>query len=244
MHRIMKHLAIAASSGSIDEKQNHKSEGDLCIQPLILQLLVTWLADCPNAVNCLLESPGHLTYLLSLVSNPQAGIAVQGLAAIVLGECVLYNRNSETKRDAFSVADALSQKVGLSYFFSKFDELQKFLSHLSSVGQHSQSLGRSSAASTAEAEDVENDGTDQKHEQHPILLEIFDSMFIGYVHKLEAEIRESILAIYSNTKNKVAVLPAELEQSDKETDRDYIKRLKAFVASQCNEMQVRVEILL
>ncbi|XP_042471213.1 golgin candidate 6 isoform X2 [Zingiber officinale] len=236
MHRVMKYSAIAASSGSIDEKQNHKSEGDLYIQPLILQLLVTWLADCPNAVNCLLESPGHLTYLLSLVSNPQAGIAVQGLAAIILGECVLYNRNNETKRDAFSVADALSQKVGLSNFFLKFDELQKFLSHLSTEGQHSQSLGRSSAASMAEAEDVENVGTNHKHE-HPVLLEMFDSTFIRYVDKLEAEIRESILGIYSNTKNKVAVLPAELEQSDKETDRDYIKRLKIFVASQCNEMQ-------
>lgn len=243
MHRVMKYLAIAASSGSNDEKQNHKSEGALYIQPLILQLLVTWLADCPNAVNCLLESPGHLTYLLSLVSNPQAGIVVQGLAAIILGECVLYNRNNEIKRDAFSVADALSQKVGLSHFFSKFDELQKFLSHLSTVGQHSQSFGRSSAVSTAEAEDVENDGTNQKHE-HPVLLEIFDSMFIRYVDKLEAEIRQSILGIYSNTKNKVAVLPAELEQSDKETDVDYIKRLKAFVASQCNEMQVGVEILI
>ncbi|WOL07815.1 golgin candidate 6 [Canna indica] len=236
LHHIMKHLALAATSGSNDNNKSNTSEGDLYIQPLILQLLITWFADCPNAVNCFLEAPGHQSYLLNLVSNPHAGACVQGLAAIVLGECILYNRCGESNRDAYAVADALSQKVGLANFFLKFDELRKTLSHFVELGQHRKPLARSSTASMAEAEEVDNDDTNQKQE-HPILVEIFDTMFVKCIEKLEADIRERILRIFSNTKDKVTVLPAELEQNNKESDGDYIKRLKAFVAKQCNEMQ-------
>lgn len=166
---------------------------------------------------------------------------MQGLAAIILGECVLYNRSGENNRDAFAVADALSQKVGITPFFLKFDELQKSLLDLTTLGQHHKPLSRSSTASMAEVEEADNDGTNQKHE-HPILAEIFEPMYIKFIERLEADIRESILGIFSNTKNKVTVLPAELEQKDKETDGDYIKRLKAFVEKQCSEMQVSAEI--
>lgn len=232
LHRIMKNLALAASG----KDNNQTYQGDSYIQPLILRLLVTWLAECPNAVYCLLEAPAHLTYLLNLVSNPHASACVQGLAAVVLGECVLYNKSSENNRDAFSVADSLSQKVGLTSFFLKFDELRKSLLDLATLGQHRKPLSRSSTASMADAQEVDNDDANQKHE-HPVIVESFDPMFIKFIERLETDIRESILGIFSNTKNKVTVLPAELEQRDKETDGDYIKRLKDFVEKQCNEMQ-------
>lgn len=241
MHRIMKHLALAASIRSREANQSNTSEGDSYIQPFILKLLITWLADCPNAVNCFLEEPAHLNYLVSLLSNRHAGVYVEGLAATTLGECVLYNKSGDSNRDAFAVTDALSQKVGISSFFSKFDELRKALSHLATVGQHRKPLARSSTAIMAEAEEIDNDDANHKHE-HPILVEIFDPIFIKLIEKLEADVRESILGVYSNTKNKVTVLPVELEQNDKETDGDYIKRLKAFVAKQCNEMKVSLEI--
>ncbi|URD83808.1 Uso1 / p115 like vesicle tethering protein, head region [Musa troglodytarum] len=232
LHRIMKNLALAASG----KDSNQTYQGDSYIQPLILRLLVTWLAECPNAVYCLLEAPAHLTYLLNLVSNPHASACMQGLAAVVLGECVLFNKSSENNRDAFSVADALSQKVGLTSFFLKFDELRKSLLDLPTLGQHRKRLSRSSTASMADAQEVDNDEANQKHE-HPVIVESFDPMFIKFIERLETDIRESILGIFSNTKNKVTVLPAELEQRDKETDGDYIKRLKDFVETQCNEMQ-------
>ncbi|KAF8396671.1 hypothetical protein HHK36_018296 [Tetracentron sinense] len=55
--------------------------------------------------------------------------------------------------------------------------------------------------------------------------------------RLEADIRESILEVFSHPKIKVAVMPAELEQKGGESDGDYIKRLKSFVEKQCTEMQ-------
>ena len=67
---------------------------------------------------------------------------------------------------------------------------------------------------------------------------IFDSQFVSFLSKLETDIRENIMDLFSRTKTATAVLPAELEQKNGEVDGEYIKRLKSFVERQCNEMQV------
>ncbi|KAK8676332.1 hypothetical protein V6N13_034383 [Hibiscus sabdariffa] len=99
-------------------------------------------------------------------------------------------------------------------------------------------LTRSTAASMTEIEDVdENDLTDQKNEDHPILPSIFDVQFVNFVKSLEVNIRENIVDVYSRPTSDVAVVPAELEQKGGESDKEYIKRLKAFVETQCSEIQ-------
>ncbi|KAJ8506810.1 hypothetical protein OPV22_007696 [Ensete ventricosum] len=236
LHHIMKILALAASTRNQDNNHSNTSREDSYIRPLILQLLIIWLADCPNAVYCFLEAPEHIAYLLGLISSPHAGACVQGLAATILGECVVYNKNGENNRDAFAVVDALNQKVELTSFFLKFDKLQKSLKDLTTLGQHRKPPSRSSSASMADAEEVDTDDANQKH-QHPVIVALFDPVFIGFIERLEADIRESILGIFSTTKNKVAVLPVELEQMDKETDGDYVRRLRAFIEKQCDGMQ-------
>lgn len=238
LHRIVKHLALAAPKKR-DNDQTSSSGGDSYIQQIILHLLITWLADCSSAVNCILDSPAHLTYLIELVSNPNASVCVRGFAAFVLGECVLYNKSSESSRDAFAMVDAISQRIGLASYFLNFDELKKMLLSLTSSPsiQHRKPLVRSSSASMMDVQEIENDGTNQKHE-HPILLAIFDPSFVDFLKKLEVDIRDRILEVFSQTKNKVATVPAELEQKNGEPDGDYIKRLKSFVEKQCHEMQV------
>ncbi|KAG6659578.1 hypothetical protein I3843_03G041700 [Carya illinoinensis] len=83
----------------------------------------------------------------------------------------------------------------------------------------------------------ERDLSDQKDEDHPILSAIFDAQFANLVKSLEADIRESVVEVYSHPKSKVAEVPAELEQRSGESDGEYIKRLKAFVEKQCSEIQ-------
>lgn len=67
-----------------------------------------------------------------------------------------------------------------------------------------------------------------------VIVALFDPMFIDFIERLEADITESILGIFSTTKNKITVLPVEIEQMD----TDYVRRLKAFIEKQCDEMQV------
>jgi hypothetical protein len=238
MHRMVKYMALASSMKNKDGKS--RTSGDLYVQPIILKLLVTWLADCPSAVHCFLDSRPHLTYLLELVSNSSVTVCTRGLAAVLLGECVIYNKSNDNGKNALAVVDTISQKLGLTSYFLKFDEMQKsFLFTSAKSAQRRKPLTRSTAASLAEIEDVEeNDSFDQKDVDHPILSAIFDDQFVNLVKSLEADIRESIVEVYSHPKSKVAVVPAELEQRTGESDGEYIKRLKAFVEKQCSEIQV------
>jgi len=91
-------------------------------------------------------------------------------------------------------------------------------------------------------QEIEEDETN-KDDQHPVISEIFDSQFVNFLSKLEADIRENIMDIFSRTKTATAVLPTELEQKNGEVDGGYIKRLKSFVEKQCNEMQVGFHLL-
>ncbi|XP_010555945.1 PREDICTED: golgin candidate 6-like isoform X2 [Tarenaya hassleriana] len=225
MHRIVKFLAISSSMKNKDVKLS--AMGKSYIQQIILKLLVTWNADCPAAVQCFLDSRPHLTYLLELVSDQAATVCTRGLAAILLGECVVYNKLNENGKDAFAIVDAISQKMGLTSYFSKFEEMQQ--SFLFSSEKPLQ------AHSTDEIGDV--DEADKRNEDHPILSSLFDASFLGLVKSLEGNIRERIVDLYSRPKSEVAVVPAELEQKTGENEKDYICRLKAFIEKQCSEIQ-------
>lgn len=236
MHRMVKYLALASSMKNRDGKSS--TSWNSYVQPIILKLLVTWLADCPNAVNCFLDSRPHLTYLLELVSNESESVCTRGLGAVILGECVIYNKSPEAGKDAFSVVDTISQKLGLTSYFLKFDEMQKtYIFASASSAQPRKPLTRSTAASMADIEDVDDNYLPEGKVDHPILSSIFDSLFVTLVKSLEADIREKIVEVYSHPKSKVAVVPAELEQKSGESEVEYIKRLKAFVEKQCTEIQ-------
>ncbi|KAJ8750398.1 hypothetical protein K2173_014313 [Erythroxylum novogranatense] len=236
MHRMVKYLALSSNIKSKDGKPGTK--GNSYVDAIILKLLVTWLARCPSAVQCFLDSRPHLTFLLELVSNPSTTVSVRGLAAILLGECVIFNNSEESGKDAYTVVDALSQKVGLTSYFLKFDEMMKSFVFSSTKPQLHKPQMRSAAASMAEIEHVdEQDSSDQKNMDHPILSSMFDTYFVEFIKRLEADIREMIVDVYSRPKNEVAIVPAELEQKSGENDKDYIKRLKCFVETQCFEIQ-------
>lgn len=237
MHRMVKYLALASNIKNKDGKTSTKENS--YVQPIILKLLVTWLADCPNAIQCFLASRPHLTYLLELVSNPSATMCIRGLGAVLLGECVIYNKSGESGKDAFTVVDAISQKIGLTSYFLKFDEMMKsFLFSPVKPTKLHKPLTRSAAASMAEIDDVdEQDSSDHKNEDHPILSSLFDSHFVNFVKSLEGNIRETIVDVYSRPQSEVAVVPAELELKRGESDKDYVERLKSFVQKQCSEIQ-------
>jgi hypothetical protein len=167
-------------------------------------------------------------------------MCIRGLGAVLLGECVIYNKSGESGKDAFTVVDAISQKIGLTSYFLKFDEMMKsFLFSSVKPTKLHKPLTRSAAASMAEIDDVdEQDSSDHKNEDHPILSSLFDSHFVNFVKSLEGNIRETIVDVYSRPKSEVAVVPAELELKRGESDKDYIERLKSFVQKQCSEIQV------
>ncbi|KAG6408057.1 hypothetical protein SASPL_131059 [Salvia splendens] len=237
MHRLVKYLALVSSKKSEDGKAS--TFGSVYSYPVILKLLIIWLFDCPPAVECFLNSHPHLTYLLELTSDQTATVCVRGLAAVLLGECISYNKTIDNGKNAFSIVDAVSQKIGLTSYFSKFNEMQNsslFTSAKPSLTR--KPLSRSNAASMSEIENVEEDDSiDPNSDDYSMLAMVFDSQFVDFVKRLDAKIREQIVEIYSHPKTQVAVVPAELEQKSGEIDEEYIQRLKRFVEKQCLEIQ-------
>lgn len=238
MHRMVKYLALVSSMKSKDGKAS--TSGSVYIHSSILKLLIIWLFDCPRAVQCFLDSHPHLTYLLELMSDQTATVCVRGLAAVLLGECIAYNKTIDNGKTAFNIVDAISQKIGLTSYFSKFEEMQNSLLFTSAKPAVTRKpLSRSNAASMSEIDNVEEDDTiDQNSDDFSMLAMVFDSQFVDFVKSLDAKIRERIVEIYSHPKTQVAVVPAELEQKSGESDVEYIQRLKRFVEKQCLEIQV------
>ncbi|KAD3641359.1 hypothetical protein E3N88_30583 [Mikania micrantha] len=238
LHRMVKYLALASSKKVKDGKSNTPRSS--YFQPIILKLLVTWLYDCPNAVQSFLDSHPHLTYLIELISDSESTVCARGLAAAVLGECVLYNK-IESGKDAFAIVDTISQKIGLTSYFLRLDEMQKSFLFSSAKLTHPQPrkpLTRSNANSMTEMEDIdENEPTDNRNDDHPMLASMFDSQFVNFIKNLDGGIRDRIVEIYSRPKSNVSVVPAELEHKKDENDKDYIQRLKLFVEKQCSEIQ-------
>lgn len=130
--------------------------------------------------------------------------------------------------------------MGLTSYFLKFEEMQKSIIFSSAkLAEPWKPLTRSTAASMAEIEDVEeNEASDLKNEDHPMLASMFDAQFVDFIRNLEAGIRESVVDAYSHPKSKVAVVLVELQQKGGESDGDYIKRLKSFVEKQYSEITV------
>ncbi|KAJ0952310.1 putative vesicle tethering protein Uso1/P115-like, head [Helianthus annuus] len=228
LHRMVKYLALAFSKKGKDVKSTNSY-----VQPIILKLLVTWLSDCPNAVHSFLASRPHLTYLIELISNNDTTVCVRGLAAVLLGECVIFNKSIESGKDAFSIVDAISQKIGLTSYFQTLEEMQK-----SFVFSSAKPATKMNDNSVSDVEDIEDDvASGPKNEDHPMLAEMFDSQFVNFIKNLETSIRDGVVNLYSHPKSDVSVIPAELDQRKDEADVDYIKRLKLFLEKQCSEIQ-------
>ncbi|CAN6472180.1 unnamed protein product [Victoria cruziana] len=242
MHRIVKYLAISSSTKNREVEQELSSQ-HLFMKPIILRLLIIWLADSPSAVRCFLSSPAHLTYLIELLSSSTTSIFVHGLAATLLGECVIYNRGGDGSRDAFMVVDAISQRVGLTAYFQKFEAMRKspIIASSASKTQLSKPPSRSTSSEAVGPSDVPDDengdGGDRLKLDHPLLHMVFDPAFVNLVKQIEPNIRESVVDLFSRPKNNVAIVPAVLEQRNDENDKDYISRLRLFVEKQCNEIQ-------
>lgn len=249
MPRIVKYLAVATPLTYKKEVPSNtlSDNNSMWLQPVLLRLLVTWLADCPDAVNCFLDSPAHLTYMIELISSngSAASVHVAGLAAVLLGECIVFNKATEDNKNAFMVVDAISQRIGLTAYFHIWEEMQKSSLFVSaaSASRLPKPLTRSTAAEAISISDVQDrqqisdTPESEKSNLDPLLTSFYDAAFVNFIKHLEPVVREQIVELFSRPKSKVAIIPANLEQNDGESDSDYIVRIKSFVEKQCHEMQ-------
>lgn len=127
--RCARHLSDALRSGSPAGKG---------VAPLLLRLLVVWLAECPQAITAFLSHASHLPMIVDLITGKLGGsdATVPGLAAVLMGVCLLYGPPSASKAapgqtagpegaNSDTVLDVLMSRIGLSAFFSRLDDLRR-----------------------------------------------------------------------------------------------------------------------
>ncbi|KAL2641338.1 hypothetical protein R1flu_008925 [Riccia fluitans] len=253
MPRCMRYLAAAASPPS--DKLQSNDGGYIWLQPVLLRLLVTWLTDCPPAVASLLEPAAHLPFLVELSSSSgsPASVHVAGLAAVLLGECIVYNPSKHGPKDASVIVDVVNERIGLSAYFSKWEEMQKsglFISAATS-SRLPKPLTRSTAAAAAAGDGLAAIAPDRQqqlssfqessHNGEPAVTTFYDSEFVAFIRALEPVVRERIVEVFAHPRSRASVELVGFEQKEGEKESDYIIRLRTLLQNQGQEMQDLVE---
>ncbi|CAI7824524.1 unnamed protein product, partial [Closterium sp. NIES-54] len=80
--------SFSSFSSSPSSSSSSSSPSAVWLQPVLLRLLLTWLSDCPPAVAAFLAPPGHLPFLVGLVSAASSAATAAALPGGGAGEDV------------------------------------------------------------------------------------------------------------------------------------------------------------
>ena len=245
MSRCVRYLASAGKQ-SQSKSSGSAAVSKIWLQPIFLKLLIVWLADCRAAVSSFLEVPAHLPYMIELLNtvDSPANVHVSGLAAVLLGECVLYTTSIESAHSAHVLVDIISQQVGLSTYFAKWEALQNnhvFLMAISG-NAHQKSLTKSSSSEIVLEEEsgLSSGNGEVELETSDVgpVAGVYDTYLVKLIQKLEPIVRDTIVQLFSQPKAKASLLPSVPDRKGGESESDYINRLKELMQKQTTEMQV------
>jgi hypothetical protein len=236
----MKYLAAASPTAP----SNQHNPGTVWLQPVFLRLLVTWVVECPPAVTALLDEPAHLSFLIELLGSTgsTASVHVAGLAAVLLGACIIFN-SEENSKDSSAIVDLISQRVGLTSFFTKWEDMEKSSLFSSRLPE---ALTRSTAAAAAAGDGMVSVPFDQQQQvqmfggssKEPLVTTFYDAEFVAFLQRLGPLIKERVVDLFSRPKTRVVVDFKGFEQKKGESDTEYIHRLKLLLQTQAQEVQV------
>eukprot|EP00897_Mesotaenium_endlicherianum_P003630 jgi/Mesen1/3295/ME000191S02426 len=237
------------------------------LQPVLLRLLITWLCDCPPAVAAFLAAPAHLPYLVELTGSTgsPASLHVAGLAAMLLGACVVFNAASGPgSTDAATVVDVINQRIGLTAYFQRWEDMKKTALFVNSGSgpRAPQPLTRATAAAAAAAADgplgppaaasPQGNGSmsmsrglsmsmSEAEAEPPGAVLFYDAEFVQWTAAFEDAVRQRIVELFARPRaaggRMEAAAAPELEQREGERDGDYCARLRAALQGLAQELQ-------
>lgn len=109
-------------------KIGNDSRGSTCQKSIIgyLQLLVIWFHDSPASINSFLQEGPFVQYLLERITHQSSSLEteIQGLCALILGCCVLYNDESVEEFGAEALKGIIKNRIGPDLFVSRLSRLR------------------------------------------------------------------------------------------------------------------------
>jgi len=93
----------------------------------ILSLLCNWLTNCSVAVAHFLSNGAIIPFLLACVEQPCESheTIIQGLSAILIGVCIVYNDNDVEAFTVESIKRLITTRIDPEHFLSKINNISK-----------------------------------------------------------------------------------------------------------------------
>lgn len=104
------------------------SRGSTCQKSIIgyLQLLLIWFHEFPEAVSKFLQEGSYVQFLIERITHQSFTLdtQIQGLSALILGICVLYNDESVKNFGSEGIKGIIKNRIGPDLFISKLTHLK------------------------------------------------------------------------------------------------------------------------
>ena len=104
------------------------SRGSTCQKSIIgyLQFLLFWFHESPVPVKHFLQEGSYVQYLIERITHQsqQQDIQIQGIAALILGICVLFNDESVPNFGSEAIKSVIKNRIGPDLFISKLSRLK------------------------------------------------------------------------------------------------------------------------
>mmetsp|Transcript_16779 Transcript_16779/g.54870 ORF Transcript_16779/g.54870 Transcript_16779/m.54870 type:complete len:955 (-) Transcript_16779:69-2933(-) len=201
------------------------------LQAAFVRLLVVWLHECPPATAAFLASAGHLPAACDLAKSPN--VHVSGMAALLLGMLLLHNKTSGAT-DANTILDVLSTRIGLPEYLRRIEEMQQNEAfRAAAAAPRVMSITRQNAA-----EATSDAGAAQRASPAASTggVALYDCDFAAFVKATEAEVKQTVLALYTKPKPVVVSDASVWEVGEGETEGAHQQRLQALLHSQDVEL--------
>lgn len=116
---------VARQLKTLDPKAA-REEGRVLVCISLLQLLCTWLFECPAAVNAFLSDHTNFPCLVDTVLQPEGDAHVRGLSALVVGLCFAFNERPLDQSNAReAVHGIINLRIGMHAYMAALDGVRK-----------------------------------------------------------------------------------------------------------------------
>ena len=116
---------VARQLKALDPK-TVREDGSVLVCISLLQLLCTWLFECPPAVNAFLSDHTNFPCLVDTILQPEGDVHVRGLSALVVGLCFAFNERPMDQSNAReAVQGVVTLRIGLHEYMAALDGVRK-----------------------------------------------------------------------------------------------------------------------
>lgn len=104
------------------------SRGSTCQKSIIayLQLILIWVHESSTPIKHFLQEGSYVQYLIERITQQtnQQDVQIQGISALILGICVLFNDESVANFGSEALKGVIKNRIGPDLFISKLSRLR------------------------------------------------------------------------------------------------------------------------